>query len=66
MGDRAVPRRGLMDSARIAVKTLWNAACLHDGVDPGSSFVIFSPDNPYEPLYQQAMLDYLQLERVSQ
>ena len=55
-----------MDSARIAVKTLWNAACLHDGVDPGSSFVIFSPDNPYEPLYQQAMLDYLQLERVSQ
>jgi len=25
----------------------WDLACQHDGLDPQSSFVVFSDDNPY-------------------
>jgi hypothetical protein len=40
---------------RLVVKELWIAMCKHDKIDPTASFVVFSNDNPIQPLYQQAM-----------
>lgn len=34
---------------------LWVLACEHDGVDPGSRFVIFSDANPAARLYNSAL-----------
>ena len=30
-----------------AVRQSWKAACKHDGIEPGSKFVVFSDDNPF-------------------
>ena len=44
----------------------WEAACRHDGIDPHTTFVCFSRDNPYRPYldrlvqeYQEALAAYL-------
>ena len=33
---------------------LWSRACIHDGIDPKSKFVVFSDDNPWVLLHGAA------------
>lgn len=37
--------------ATYTLKELWTKACKHDGVDPASTFVVFSKDNPWAKKY---------------
>ena len=37
------------------VRRLWVMQCAYDAIDPGAPFVVFSPSNPYTPLYNTAM-----------
>jgi hypothetical protein len=37
------------------VKNLWNKMCAHDGIDPKSTFVVFSDSNPFSAAYNEAM-----------
>ena len=41
------------------VREYWEAACAYEGISPGARFVVFSKDNLYEAVYQQAMTAYL-------
>mgnify|MGYP001578732323 CR=1 FL=1 len=43
---------------------LWNRAREHDGVDPGSSLVVFSESNPYAAMYDRVAQAHI--EAVSQ
>lgn len=40
---------------RNTVQELWKRMCEEDGIPPDSRFVIFSPDNKYQPLYNNAL-----------
>jgi len=37
------------------VRLAWFKACNYDGIHPRSSFVVFSPENPYAKEYDEAM-----------
>ena len=38
---------------RARVAELWRNMCSHDGIDPESRFVVFSPTNPYAAEYHE-------------
>jgi hypothetical protein len=40
---------------RFVVKNLWYKMCAHDGIDPKSTFVVFSDSNPFSAAYNEAM-----------
>ena len=48
------------------VAHFWKLACRHDGVNPKSSFVVFSEGNPFESQYETAMQNYLRACRQLQ
>ncbi len=52
--------RGLkaVQAAADAARRIWKQACEHDGIDPASSFVVFSDDNPYVKWHGLAMTEY--------
>jgi hypothetical protein len=46
------------EKARLAAKKLWVLGCKHDGIDPETTFVSWSKDNPYSKPYDKAMEAY--------
>jgi hypothetical protein len=44
---------------KFAVGAAWKKACEHDGIDPKTSFAVFSERNPFNRFYQAAMSEYL-------
>ena len=40
---------------RFVVKNLWYKMCAHDGIDPKSTFVVFSGSNPFSAAYNEAV-----------
>lgn len=50
---------------RFVVKNLWNKMCKHDGIDPKSTFVVFSQTNPFTAEYNDAMAMLGEDARVS-
>lgn len=49
------------EKARLAARALWVKGCKHDGIDPASKFVAWSPSNPFDKLYNKAMEKYIRL-----
>ncbi len=43
------------------LKSIWNSACKYDGIPEGSSFVVFSDDNPFVKLHTRGMAGYQNL-----
>ena len=41
------------------LKQLWTKACEHDGIEPSSTFVVFSKANPWAKEIQQSCLPHL-------
>jgi hypothetical protein len=37
------------------VHSMWRKACIYDGVNPASSIVVFSDDNPYAKAHDRAV-----------
>jgi hypothetical protein len=50
-----------LNAAKAQVKSLWIRACICDGIEPDSKFVVFSPDNPVARDHAQAMSSYFAL-----
>lgn len=48
-----------------AVRNLWVLACVSDGLDPNSGFVVFSKDNPFADRLNDATIR-LHAERYRQ
>ncbi len=46
-------------SKKQAVKDLWDKMCVHEGIDIGSKFVVFSENNPWNEAYRIAMIEYV-------
>jgi hypothetical protein len=44
---------------RAQVQITWQVACKADGIDPKSTFVVFSDHNPFEAQYNLRMKAYL-------
>lgn len=53
------PQRFVVVIARAAVQTAWKAACEVDGIDPNSTFVVFSETNRHAAEYNKLMGYYL-------
>lgn len=50
--------RQAVADAKEAWRSAWRKACEHDGIDPNSSFVVFSDDNPYTRFITPALQNY--------
>ena len=48
---------------KLDIQDAWNVACHHDGIDPSSKFVVFSPDNPAARRYNDLMIEYGEVTR---
>ncbi len=44
--------------ARLKMRRLWVQCCAFDGVDPGETFVVFSPGNLYVEAHNTATVAY--------
>ena len=55
-----VTQRQIILTRKTRVRLAWHKACAYDKVDPSSSFVVFSDNNPHEKIYNQEVADYLQ------
>ena len=45
------------------VRGLWRLKCEHDGVDPQSKFVVFSPANPHTQAYHNAVQELFAMRK---
>jgi hypothetical protein len=67
MGRNSLGRTEQFMKKLIANRVLyWNAACQFDDIAPGSGCVVFSEDNPYVPLYNQAVIAFMDAVRNPQ
>ena len=46
------------DSPQGRMRMWWTKACLWEGISPRCSFVVFSPENPYQKEYDRAYREY--------
>jgi hypothetical protein len=54
------PALKILAGMQATYKAAWVSACKHDDIDPLSSFVVFSDDNPFVPFYEKALTEYRQ------
>ena len=45
------------------VRKLWEKCCEHDGIPHDSKFVAFSPDNPYIPVHNRAVAQFMEWQQ---
>ena len=53
--------RNELSDAKIEMLRFWNLMCEHDGINPSSKFVIFSPNNPHQRLHGEAVGAFMKL-----
>ena len=46
-------------SLYLKTQELWDKMCAEDGIPQNSKFVVFSPDNKYQAVYNEAMTKYM-------
>jgi hypothetical protein len=52
------PALKVLAGLQATYKAAWVSACKHDDIDPSSSFVSFSDDNPFVPFYEKALTEF--------
>ncbi len=50
-----------LNASKAQVKALWIRACIADGIEPDSKFVVFSNDNPAARDHAQAISSHFEL-----
>ena len=62
MNQKQLNRKGQQYITHLAhaVSDLWRKCCEYDGIEPGSAFVVFSKENPYQGFYNQAVKQFIQ------
>ena len=60
--QEAINRTGqkYIEGLRAVVARLWQQACGHDDIPPGSKFVVFSEDNPYVIFHNKAVGEFIE------
>ena len=52
------PALKVLAGLQATYKAAWVSACNYDEIDPLSSFVVFSDNNPFVPFYEKGLTEY--------
>ena len=52
------PALKVLAGIQATYKVAWVSACNYEGIEPSSSFVCFSENNPFVPFYEKALTEF--------